>query len=226
MDLIGHDTNFAVTNSVYEANFYDKRFVPSLVQREMVAGGLLGRKSGRGFYAYPAGAPGAARGPCTRPRPQRRARSPCTAAARSPTALEQARRTCARAAGLGPARAAYSAWTGLAIDGARLGAHRRPHRRRRGGAQRLRRDRRGRVRPPAVLPAAPGTALAYAVAPRASTAWRTQAAGLAGRRSASHRCPWPTRPGLVVARTGGHARSTRPRTPCCRACVAEAPTRR
>jgi hypothetical protein len=53
MDLIGHDTNFAVTNSVYEANFSDKRFQPSLVQREMVDGGLLGRKSGRGFYCYP-----------------------------------------------------------------------------------------------------------------------------------------------------------------------------
>jgi 3-hydroxybutyryl-CoA dehydrogenase len=53
MDLIGHDTNFAVTQSVYEANFFDKRFQPSLVQREMVDGGLLGRKSGRGFYRYP-----------------------------------------------------------------------------------------------------------------------------------------------------------------------------
>ena len=57
MDLIGHDTNFAVTNSVYEANFYDKRYGPSLVQREMVDGGLLGRKSGRGFYRYPSGVP-------------------------------------------------------------------------------------------------------------------------------------------------------------------------
>jgi 3-hydroxybutyryl-CoA dehydrogenase len=57
MDLIGHDTNFAVTQSVYEANFYDKRYVPSLVQREMVDGGLLGRKSGQGFYTYPAGMP-------------------------------------------------------------------------------------------------------------------------------------------------------------------------
>ena len=56
MDLIGHDTNLAVTQSVYEANFFDKRFVPSLVQREMVDGGLLGRKSGRGFYAYGDGA--------------------------------------------------------------------------------------------------------------------------------------------------------------------------
>ena len=51
IDLIGHDTNFAVTNSVYAANFFDKRYVPSLVQAEMVAGGLFGRQSGRGFYA-------------------------------------------------------------------------------------------------------------------------------------------------------------------------------
>jgi 3-hydroxybutyryl-CoA dehydrogenase len=57
MDLIGHDTNFAVTQSVYEANFFDRRFTPSLVQRELVEGGLLGRKSGQGFYSYPAGAP-------------------------------------------------------------------------------------------------------------------------------------------------------------------------
>jgi 3-hydroxybutyryl-CoA dehydrogenase len=60
MDLIGHDTNFAVTQSVYDANFQDKRYQPSLVQREMVDGGLLGRKSGRGFYRYPEGAPKAA----------------------------------------------------------------------------------------------------------------------------------------------------------------------
>ncbi len=52
MDLIGLDTNFAVTQSVYQANFMDKRFKPSLVQRAMVDGGLLGRKSGRGFYRY------------------------------------------------------------------------------------------------------------------------------------------------------------------------------
>jgi 3-hydroxybutyryl-CoA dehydrogenase len=57
MDLIGHDTNFAVTLSVFEANFCDRRFTPSLVQLELVDGGLLGRKSGRGFYRYPEGAP-------------------------------------------------------------------------------------------------------------------------------------------------------------------------
>ncbi|SMC47659.1 3-hydroxyacyl-CoA dehydrogenase [Polynucleobacter kasalickyi] len=56
MDLIGHDTNFSVTSSVYEANFYDKRFTPSLIQKELVDGGLLGRKSGRGFYDYSADA--------------------------------------------------------------------------------------------------------------------------------------------------------------------------
>ncbi len=52
MDLIGHDTNLAVTESVFQANFGDKRYQPSLVQREMVDGGLLGRKSGRGFYDH------------------------------------------------------------------------------------------------------------------------------------------------------------------------------
>jgi 3-hydroxybutyryl-CoA dehydrogenase len=55
-ELIGHDTNFAVTQSVFAANFGDKRYTPSLVQREMVDGGLLGRKSGRGFFAYGTGA--------------------------------------------------------------------------------------------------------------------------------------------------------------------------
>ncbi len=54
MDLVGHDTNFAVTSSVFAANFGDKRYSPSLLQQEMVDGGLLGRKSGRGFYVYPA----------------------------------------------------------------------------------------------------------------------------------------------------------------------------
>jgi 3-hydroxybutyryl-CoA dehydrogenase len=52
MDLVGHDVNFAVTSSLYQATFHDPRFRPSVIQQEMVAGGLLGRKSGRGFYAY------------------------------------------------------------------------------------------------------------------------------------------------------------------------------
>ncbi|MCV2360107.1 3-hydroxyacyl-CoA dehydrogenase [Paucibacter sp. TC2R-5] len=50
MDLIGHDTNFLVTQSVFEANFGDKRYMPSLVQKALVDGGRLGRKVGKGFY--------------------------------------------------------------------------------------------------------------------------------------------------------------------------------
>ncbi|KRB81560.1 3-hydroxyacyl-CoA dehydrogenase PaaH [Noviherbaspirillum sp. Root189] len=52
MDMIGHDVNFAVTQSVFQAYFNDPRFTPSLVQQELVNAGFLGRKSGRGFYSY------------------------------------------------------------------------------------------------------------------------------------------------------------------------------
>jgi 3-hydroxybutyryl-CoA dehydrogenase len=50
MDLIGHDVNYAVTASVYEAMYQDPRYKPSLIQKDLVDAGLLGRKSGRGFY--------------------------------------------------------------------------------------------------------------------------------------------------------------------------------
>ncbi len=49
-DLIGHDVNYSVTNSVFDANYGDKRFQPSLVQKALVDGGRLGRKVGKGFY--------------------------------------------------------------------------------------------------------------------------------------------------------------------------------
>lgn len=55
MDLIGHDVNYAVTKSVWDAFHNDPRFQPSLVQRELVEAGWLGRKSGRGFYDYRGG---------------------------------------------------------------------------------------------------------------------------------------------------------------------------
>ena len=56
MDMIGHDVNFAVTGTVYGAFFHDARYRPSLIQKELVDAGCLGRKSGRGFYRYDDGA--------------------------------------------------------------------------------------------------------------------------------------------------------------------------
>ncbi|MDX6347907.1 MAG: 3-hydroxybutyryl-CoA dehydrogenase [Streptomyces sp.] len=51
-DLIGQDVNEAVTRSVWESFFQDPKFTPSLAQRRLVEAGRLGRKSGRGWYAY------------------------------------------------------------------------------------------------------------------------------------------------------------------------------
>ena len=199
MDLIGHDTNFAVTNSVYEANFYDKRYMPSLVQREMVEGGLLGRKSGRGFYRYAGDSAGVP------PLPVALHDAPATA--REVTvhghgpiadALEQSATRALEAQGWGPAREPHSAWTGLAIDGARLvlgdGRTAQQMAAALGSADVAVFDR------PLALPTPAGSALAYAVAPGAGTAWRTQAGAWLAALGFTPLALADT-PGLVVART-------------------------
>jgi 3-hydroxybutyryl-CoA dehydrogenase len=196
MDLIGHDTNFAVTHSVYEANFFDKRYQPSLVQREMVDGGLLGRKSGRGFYGYPEGVPAL---------PVAVHEAPATArevvvhgAGALADWLEGATAKALAVQGWGPARERDSTWTGLAIDGARLmltdGRPAHEVARAEGPVDLALFDR------ALVLPPAPGSALAYALHGRASAPWRQQApAWLAALGFAP--LPVADTPGLVVART-------------------------
>jgi 3-hydroxybutyryl-CoA dehydrogenase len=52
IDLIGVDVNFEIARSFFEQSFGEPRWQPSPLQARLVAGGLLGRKSGRGFYEY------------------------------------------------------------------------------------------------------------------------------------------------------------------------------
>ena len=50
-DLIGLDTLLAVVESLHDG-FNDSKYRPAPLLKEMVAGGLLGRKTGKGFYQY------------------------------------------------------------------------------------------------------------------------------------------------------------------------------
>jgi 3-hydroxybutyryl-CoA dehydrogenase len=194
MDLIGHDTNFAVTESVFAANFYDKRYAPSLVQREMVDGGLLGRKSGRGFFAYPAAA--ASPPPPFEPPP---------VPAGAIVALHGRNVAVERwAKRLGEAGVAFesdpaSRWTGLQTANGEL--------RLTDGRPATQVAAEEGVRDLALFDlatgrhgGAPGVALGYSVAAGADAAWRAEAATwlrIAGWTPQ----PLGDAPGLVVART-------------------------
>lgn len=57
MDYIGNDVNYAVTESIWTAFYFDGRYRPSFTQKRAVEAGFLGRKSGRGFYNYAEGSP-------------------------------------------------------------------------------------------------------------------------------------------------------------------------
>ena len=52
MDLIGLDVNYAVTCQIWESYQRHPRFAPSVLQKELVDSGRLGRKSGKGFFEY------------------------------------------------------------------------------------------------------------------------------------------------------------------------------
>jgi 3-hydroxybutyryl-CoA dehydrogenase len=57
MDLIGIDVSRAVMESLYDQFYQEPRFRPTTLPRQLVSANLLGRKTGRGFYAYEGGKP-------------------------------------------------------------------------------------------------------------------------------------------------------------------------
>ncbi len=52
MDLIGIDTAYEILDTMYRRGGRDRRHAPAPLIKQMVTAGLLGRKSGRGFYTY------------------------------------------------------------------------------------------------------------------------------------------------------------------------------
>jgi 3-hydroxybutyryl-CoA dehydrogenase len=68
MDLTGLDVSHPVMESIYQQYYQEPRYRPSVLTAQRLSAGLLGRKSGRGFYHYddasvtataPAAVPGA-----------------------------------------------------------------------------------------------------------------------------------------------------------------------
>ncbi len=51
LDLVGNDVSLEIVESLYE-EFRDPFLAPAPLLKQMVAAGLLGRKTGRGFYEY------------------------------------------------------------------------------------------------------------------------------------------------------------------------------
>jgi 3-hydroxybutyryl-CoA dehydrogenase len=54
LDLVGGDVTHAVMESIYDRYYGEPMYQPSAQMAVRVAGGLLGRKTGRGFYDYAA----------------------------------------------------------------------------------------------------------------------------------------------------------------------------
>jgi 3-hydroxybutyryl-CoA dehydrogenase len=53
LDLIGLDTSYEILDTMYKQT-RDRLHAPAPIFKQMITAGLLGRKSGRGFYAYDA----------------------------------------------------------------------------------------------------------------------------------------------------------------------------
>lgn len=56
MDYIGNDINYKVTESVFQAFYYDGRYKPSFIQKRLAEAGYHGRKTGKGYFEYQEGA--------------------------------------------------------------------------------------------------------------------------------------------------------------------------
>lgn len=55
LDLTALDVSHPVMESIYEQYYQEPRYRPSVITRQRLAAGLLGRKVGRGFYSYESG---------------------------------------------------------------------------------------------------------------------------------------------------------------------------
>ena len=66
MDLTGLDVSHPVMESIYRQYYEEPRYRPSVLAAQRVAGGVVGRKSGAGFYSY---LDGAAQVPAEAPAP-------------------------------------------------------------------------------------------------------------------------------------------------------------
>lgn len=57
MDLTGMDITHAVTESIYRQYYDEPRYRPNAIAAQRVAAGVLGRKTGEGYYRYADGKP-------------------------------------------------------------------------------------------------------------------------------------------------------------------------
>jgi 3-hydroxybutyryl-CoA dehydrogenase len=53
MDLTGLDVSHPVMEAIYHQYYEEPRYRPSVIAAQRVQAGILGRKTGRGFYTYP-----------------------------------------------------------------------------------------------------------------------------------------------------------------------------